>query len=740
MSDTGFAQRLFNDYIIQNSHSDFFNDYELKVFHDVALLSEGIDMVSTGKPRLMPRTEAYLQWVKGEVQAGEVAKLKLTVKNTGKGELYRVTTKTISSTPRFNDRTLKFGKIEPGQSRTLELSFKIDKRMRTQDLPIHITFDEYNDYVPPDIEAKLHIIEKARPKFDYAYRVLDGGTPTSVGNGDGILQRGESADIVFTVRNSGSGVAQGVRTRLNLSGGSGIEMFGDSSVKLENIAAGDFKAATFNVGVKPNTSVKSLRLSLSVTEDQFGNEVLLTDSINLPIDQKIAPKIAVVDLNGTITASSAEVRSGADRKTPIIAGIPQNSRVPITGQLGDWYRIELKELAGWIHARQIATQKIAPQATPSTQPAASTIIRVFQQMPPQLTLVAPERNQVMVNTPTINLTAVATDDNGVEKINLTVNGKSIRGRGISIKPRRSSGSQTSITIKETIPLSYGENQINLIAFDIDGQESDPIVIHATRTREMGELWIISIGISDYQYVRKLDYADDDAQAVADYFRSIGVPDEHIVLLRDRQATAGGMRRAFGELMSKAKASASIVIYFSGHGAPVPNQGSIDGDGIDKYLLTQESDPSNFYGTAFPMDEVAGIFNRLASDRVVFIADTCYSGATGGKTVLAKNMTGMKVSSPDYDRFLSRLTEGKGRVILTASRGSELSQESLRFKHGVFTYFLLEALRGAADRNHDGFVTISEAYDYVSREVPKFSNQHPTWKGEASGDIVIGRVR
>jgi uncharacterized caspase-like protein len=193
-------------------------------------------------------------------------------------------------------------------------------------------------------------------------------------------------------------------------------------------------------------------------------------------------------------------------------------------------------------------------------------------------------------------------------------------------------------------------------------------------------------------------------------------------------------------MSKAKASASIVIYFSGHGAPVPNQGSIDGDGIDKYLLTQESDPSNFYGTAFPMDEVAGIFNRLASDRVVFIADTCYSGATGGKTVLAKNMTGMKVSSPDYDRFLSRLTEGKGRVILTASRGSELSQESLRFKHGVFTYFLLEALRGAADRNHDGFVTISEAYDYVSREVPKFSNQHPTWKGEASGDIVIGRVR
>ena len=33
MSDTGFAQRLFNDYIIQNSHSDFFNDYVLWILY-----------------------------------------------------------------------------------------------------------------------------------------------------------------------------------------------------------------------------------------------------------------------------------------------------------------------------------------------------------------------------------------------------------------------------------------------------------------------------------------------------------------------------------------------------------------------------------------------------------------------------------------------------------------------------------------------------------------------------------
>jgi uncharacterized caspase-like protein len=144
----------------------------------------------------------------------------------------------------------------------------------------------------------------------------------------------------------------------------------------------------------------------------------------------------------------------------------------------------------------------------------------------------------------------------------------------------------------------------------------------------------------------------------------------------------------------------------------------------------------------PMDEVAGIFKRLASDRIIFLADTCYSGATGGKTVLAKNMGDRRLfaTGPNYEHFWERIAEGEGRVILTASRGNELAQESSTLKHGVFTYFVLEALRGAADRNQDGFITVREVYDYVSHEVPKHASQHPMWKGETSGDVVIGRVK
>lgn len=40
------------------------------------------------------------------------------------------------------------------------------------------------------------------------------------------------------------------------------------------------------------------------------------------------------------------------------------------------------------------------------------------------------------------------------------------------------------------------------------------------------------------------------------------------------------------------------------------------------------------------------------------------------------------------------------------------------QHGGFTYYLLEALKGAADTDRDGAVTVDEVYRYVSEKVPQ----------------------
>ena len=82
------------------------------------------------------------------------------------------------------------------------------------------------------------------------------------------------------------------------------------------------------------------------------------------------------------------------------------------------------------------------------------------------------------------------------------------------------------------------------------------------------------------------------------------------------------------------------------------------------------------------------------------------------------------------------------MIITASSANEVSEEKDDLQHGVFTYYLLEGLRGKADTDQDGMVTVDEAYRYVSDKVPQATGQeqHPVRKGSVEGSLVLSIVR
>ena len=66
-------------------------------------------------------------------------------------------------------------------------------------------------------------------------------------------------------------------------------------------------------------------------------------------------------------------------------------------------------------------------------------------------------------------------------------------------------------------------------------------------------------------------------------------------------------------------------------------------------------------------------------------------------------------------------------------------------HGVFTYYLVQGLQGAADLNKDGIVTLQELYEYVEQQVTQKSravggNQHPVMKGEMEGALPLVKVK
>jgi ATP-dependent DNA helicase len=141
-----------------------------------------------------------------------------------------------------------------------------------------------------------------------------------------------------------------------------------------------------------------------------------------------------------------------------------------------------------------------------------------------------------------------------------------------------------------------------------------------------------------------------------------------------------------------------------------------------------------------MDEFQVIFDRIEAEQLVVFLDSCYSGAAGGRTFASKRTRAIRVD----EVFLDRLTRSRGRAIITASRAAEVSVELPELGHGLFTYYLVQGLKGAADLDRDGIVSLQEIYQYLEQQVSQKSraaggNQHPVMKGEMEGLLPLVKV-
>jgi uncharacterized caspase-like protein len=292
----------------------------------------------------------------------------------------------------------------------------------------------------------------------------------------------------------------------------------------------------------------------------------------------------------------------------------------------------------------------------------------------------------------------------------------------------------SLTFDQPIQLKPGSNHIQIRVTDTDGLITEKtITVHSTPSER--NVWAVVVGINDYPQLPRLKYAVNDAR---EFYRLLveknRIPEKNITLLINDQASLGNLRSLLGTHLKEAAGKEDmVIIFFAGHGAAEVDASSAEGDGLEKYLMTWEANPRDLYATAMPMVEIARILNRIRSERLVFIVDSCYSGASGGRTV---STGGIRANIADT--FLDRIAGGRGKVIITASAANEVSVEKDDLQHGVFTYYLLEGLRGAADSDRDGMITVDEAYRYVSEKVPRATSQeqHPVKKGTVEGNLVI----
>ena len=243
----------------------------------------------------------------------------------------------------------------------------------------------------------------------------------------------------------------------------------------------------------------------------------------------------------------------------------------------------------------------------------------------------------------------------------------------------------------------------------------------------GKLWAVVVGISSYKNIPpegQLRFAHRDAEQLAAFLRTPGgggFPASHIKLLLNQEATVAAIRTAIGTWLVRSVEPDDVVyVFFAGHGV-------VEGD-TEGYLLAYDSDPQNLYATALPTSELdRTITQKLRARIVVLMADACHAGQIGWAS------RGTATERALIANYLDEVGKsGAGVFRLLASRADERSFEDARWGggHGAFTHFLLEALKGKADRDQDGFVRAGELLNYISEVVPEETKalQHPRMTG------------
>jgi hypothetical protein len=358
-----------------------------------------------------------------------------------------------------------------------------------------------------------------------------------------------------------------------------------------------------------------------------------------------------------------------------------------------------------------------------------------------------------VTDPATVAAAVVTSSRGVAKVSVSLN-------GVEVHAQAERSPQKSVLVTVPLRLRDGVNTIGITASEADGtvrQEVRTMLYEAPKVAAPPALsppptvppdrWAVVIGVGNYESpgIPKLRYTVSDAEAIYQVLIGpAGFKKERVLLLTDateRKPTVRNIRWALGTFLSRsARKDDTVLIFFAGHGAPETDPRGLERDGLAKYLIPSDADPDDLYSSALPMDELQTVFGRIEAERVVAFLDACYSGAAGGRTFGSQRT---RTGSVD-DLFLERLTRSKGRVIITASRPTELSIELSELGHGIFTYYLIQGLKGAADFNRDGIVTLQELYGYVEQQVTQKSravggNQHPVMKGELEGGLPLMRI-
>lgn len=266
-------------------------------------------------------------------------------------------------------------------------------------------------------------------------------------------------------------------------------------------------------------------------------------------------------------------------------------------------------------------------------------------------------------------------------------------------------------------------------------------VSAQPTESAGpQKWALLVGINDYAEINDLNYCRRDIEILGERMIAAGYPESNVTLLHDgaKQSLYQPFRANIQhhlQAMLKAAGPEDLVLFvFSGHGLEA---------GGSSYLCPIEAQLDNPEDTLLALEDVYQQLRSCQARQKVLLIDACRNDPRpGGEKSLEQ-------ATPQTEGFARSLENPpEGIVVFSSCRPDQVSVEDDKMGHGVFLHFILEGMRGEADRhtgNGDGQISLFELYRYTDTRTRAFVArtrdllQTPVLRGELTADFQLGDV-
>ncbi len=217
-------------------------------------------------------------------------------------------------------------------------------------------------------------------------------------------------------------------------------------------------------------------------------------------------------------------------------------------------------------------------------------------------------------------------------------------------------------------------------------------------------WAILIGVEKYRLANPLQYTLNDVERLAETLRDRGDFRVRKILETAPKTELQPLRESLlaeiPKWLTRPGPEDLVLVYFTGHGFR-------DTDG-KLYLAPLDCDPNNPAATGIAVDWLREQIAQCKSRFKLLVIDACHAGAEKGGDGAA-NVVAKDLAAP-FENL-------SGVFTLASCTGEEKSLIWDEKQQSLFSYWLNQGLKGHADRDGDGAVTVDELYGYIFQNVP-----------------------